>query len=271
MGSVVLKIDELKKDPLIEEWLKTVRAKPNTRKNYISAMALYTELYKMTPEELLEEAETEIMNRVLPRKQKIKFRLSEFQEFLDDSNIAPTSTKSRMIGVRSFYKSFDIPISTLARSDRAAEPLIEHKRIPTKAEIRSHNSRKWFNSTLKNKGMETDFIEFMMGHKLDSTRGAYWFSDPAELKEQYKKIVQYLTISKMVDVVESYEYKKLKTDYEAIKAEKDTFVIERSELNELRKDFEELKKLEQNIPELFQVLIHSPEAMDIMKNLKMKQ
>jgi integrase len=108
--------------------------------------------------------------------------------------------------------------------------------------IRSHNIRKYFNSSLRNAGADTFHTEFFMGHKLDDTQGAYFNPDPKKLREIYQKYVPYLTIEKQLDISESPEYVRIKDENQILQAETARNVVERSELQELRAEVEAEKK-----------------------------
>ncbi len=84
---------------------------------------------------------------------------------------------------------------------------------------RSHNMRRFFNTTLLNNGAQLHFVDFLVGHQLDSTHEAYYRADPASLKEEYQKYVPYLTISKYAVVSDSYEFKLIKDENEDLKAD----------------------------------------------------
>lgn len=43
--------------------------------------------------------------------------------------------------------------------------------------IRSHNMRKFFNTALKNAGMDSERVEYMMGHDIGKTKNAYYRAD----------------------------------------------------------------------------------------------
>lgn len=131
-----MKIAELKKDSIVQEWLKHVRAKPHTQKGYLACLQEYTEFLRMTPTELIEEAEAEYDARVKPRKQKIKGYIIVFREYLENKQLAPLTVENRITGVRSFYKANDIIIPELQRLGETAKPLEVHKKIPTKEVIR---------------------------------------------------------------------------------------------------------------------------------------
>ena len=129
-----MKFSELKGDTYIKNWLSGIRAKPNTREIYTDSMRAYTEFIGRTPEELITQAEEEILSGTLMRKRKIVSDLRDFTEFLDESGIAPMSVKGRLTGVRSFYKYYDIQMPTLPRSS-VTRPQMKHREIPSKEDI----------------------------------------------------------------------------------------------------------------------------------------
>ena len=51
--------EELLQDRTLSNWLRAKRVADNTRRSYLTAMQFYTEFHKMTPTELIEEAEYE--------------------------------------------------------------------------------------------------------------------------------------------------------------------------------------------------------------------
>ncbi|WP_440947894.1 tyrosine-type recombinase/integrase [Methanosarcina sp. T3] len=137
--------------------------------------------------------------------------------------------------------------------------------------IRSHNMRKYFNSALLNAGCDSFMVEYWMGHELDDTRAAYFRASPEKLRDIYKKYIPYLTVQKELDISESPEYQQIKNENMILQAETARHIVERSELQDLRKEMQELKELEKNIPTLLQIVMQSPEAMEIMKNMKSQQ
>lgn len=110
--------------------------------------------------------------------------------------------------------------------------------------IRSHNMRKYFNSALLNAGCDSFHVEFWMGHTLDDTRGAYFRASPEKMREIYAQYVPYLTIQKELDVAESPEYQAIKKENTILQAETARHVVERSELAEMKKELESIKKRE---------------------------
>jgi integrase len=100
--------------------------------------------------------------------------------------------------------------------------------------IRSHNMRKFFNTTLVNAGCGNIYVELWMGHTIDSTKDAYFRPDPHEIVKIYQNYIPYLTISKYLVVSDSDDYKRLKTEKEELERELHTQkLIDERELNEL--------------------------------------
>jgi len=105
--------------------------------------------------------------------------------------------------------------------------------------IRSHNMRKYFNSTLLNNGADSFIVNFWMGHIQDDTKSAYYRASAENgLKETYLKFVPYLTIQKEADVSESPEYQRIKQENQILAAETARHVVERKELQDLREQLQ---------------------------------
>lgn len=107
--------------------------------------------------------------------------------------------------------------------------------------IRSHNMRKFFNTTLKNAGFDSERVEFFMGHTLDGTKGAYYRAEADKLKTLYAAFVPYLTIQRELDVTSSPEYQKLQTENQDLKAAKEFYRAERGELTSIKGEIDALR------------------------------
>lgn len=127
---------ELFADQYIKNWLSGIGAKKTTREGYIDSMRIYTEFLGKTPEQIILESEEDIRKGRLMREKRIFSELREFREHLERSDIAPMSVKSKLTGVRSFYKFYDIILPSLPRSAVNARPLMENRPIPGKEDIR---------------------------------------------------------------------------------------------------------------------------------------
>jgi integrase len=130
-----MKIPELMKEPIIIEWLQTTNAKPNTEKAYLQGMQDYTEYTGKDPDTLLNEAEEDIKAGKLMRQRCIKRDLIGFRKYLQDSGKAPHTIRGRIVGVKSFFESFDIEIPKLPSMGKA-QTLEKNNEIPTKEDLR---------------------------------------------------------------------------------------------------------------------------------------
>jgi integrase len=99
--------------------------------------------------------------------------------------------------------------------------------------IRSHNIRKWFNSTLLNSGMDFFHVELLMGHTLPATQAHYFRAAPEKIKEIYKKYIPYLTIQKELDVAASPEYQEIVRQNEILRTETKRHMVERHEFKDV--------------------------------------
>jgi integrase len=137
--------------------------------------------------------------------------------------------------------------------------------------IRSHNLRKYFYSALLNAGADIFTVDYLAGHVIPDSQAAYFVVNPKSLKETYKKYIPYLTIQKELNVSESPEFLKLKSENETLAREAVRATVERAEIQKLREEIEQIKELDRNTSALMQLLMQSPEAMEIMKNMKSQQ
>ena len=112
--------------------------------------------------------------------------------------------------------------------------------------IRSHTMRKYFYNTMHEAGCKYLNLEFMMGHALNNTQGAYYRPTLDELKTDYLKCYPYLTIQKDLDVSESPEYIKMKQENEVLAREAATATVEREELKRMHTEFE-IQKMKHTI------------------------
>ena len=80
-----------------------------------------------------------------------------------------------------------------------------------------------------------------MGHTLDSTKAAYFRANSEQLRETYSKYIPFLTIQKALDVSESPEYQKIKNENQILVAETVKHVVERKDLQEMRKELDRMK------------------------------
>lgn len=129
-----MRVSELKNNSIIIEWIQTANIKPNTEKAYLQGMQDFTTFTGKNPEMLLDEAEEDIRAGKLMRQRRIKQDLIKFRKYLQDSGKAPYTVKNRMVGVISFFMTFDIEIPKLPRIGKA-KTLEKNKNIPQKEDL----------------------------------------------------------------------------------------------------------------------------------------
>ncbi|WP_292467403.1 tyrosine-type recombinase/integrase [Methanolobus sp.] len=134
--------------------------------------------------------------------------------------------------------------------------------------LRSHNMRKYFNTSLKNEGMDSDLIEYMMGHQLDGSKAAYFEGDPEKLKKIYQKYIPFITIKKELDISESPEYTVIKNENDILRAETAKTIVERHELSELKSENAEIKAELGDMKSLIESAINDKVAELLKKNIK---
>ena len=115
------KIDILKKDDFIIDWLDALEANnasDKTIRNYLFGMQFHTECTEKTPEELILEAEAEIKAGLLGRERSLKRNLIKFLKSLQKRELAPMTIRTHMTGVKSFYKHNEITLpASLPKTD----------------------------------------------------------------------------------------------------------------------------------------------------------
>jgi len=60
-----MKIDDLKLDPIVMEWISIINIKQSTIKSYLFGIQVYTDYTNMTPEQLLDVAESEAHSLII--------------------------------------------------------------------------------------------------------------------------------------------------------------------------------------------------------------
>ncbi len=127
---------ELREEKVIKRWLSGKRATKETVQSYLQSMQMFTDFIGKGPGELLDEAEAEIRAGLLMRERNIDLYLLDFREVQEQKGLSPTSVRTRLAAVCSFYKYYNIPIPSLPKSIQKARPELKRKTIPTKEDIR---------------------------------------------------------------------------------------------------------------------------------------
>lgn len=132
-----MKITELRQDSTVKKWMNNLKPKRNTELAYTQALAAYTENMRLTPKELIDEADKEELNQVRMRDRKIKDRLINFRSSMVNQGLADFTIRGRMGAVRSFYQSFDIELPKLQGERRKARTREENTGIPIKEDLQA--------------------------------------------------------------------------------------------------------------------------------------
>lgn len=72
--------------------------------------------------------------------------------------------------------------------------------LETRCRFHPHALRKFFATTLTNHDCDFLSVEFMLGHRLDRIREAYYKADPERLKMKYRMYMEHLTFTQEIEV-----------------------------------------------------------------------
>jgi site-specific recombinase XerD len=105
---------------------------------------------------------------------------------------------------------------------------------------RSHALRKYFITTIINKTRQHELADYLAGHQNSEVKRAYWKPNPHDMKEQYEKALEFLSLDRArVKVVETDASRELQSQVNELK----------NVINEQKKTIDSLKKFfEGDIP-----------------------
>ena len=133
------------------------------------------------------------LNRRVIRYDKNKRTKSEF-EFIPETSL-----------FRNFYNR-PIQTDSMSRTFQRLNYKAGFEKVNNKIFIRPHSLRQVFASTLEKNKMPHLMTRWLMGHALDHTTFAYFKADPVALKEEYLKVLNYLTTNAVeIKVINQYE------------------------------------------------------------------
>ncbi|HWQ96280.1 MAG TPA: tyrosine-type recombinase/integrase [Candidatus Methylomirabilis sp.] len=113
---------------------------------------------------------------------------------------------------------------------------------------RSHALRKFFTSTLEGAGFPKAKVDFMVGHAVNGVDFAYYFRDPAELKELYIKYLQHITFFDKEIEVRSLDTKDTE-DLNRLKIENEELKSKITQLEEYRNETQQVREREKSVVE----------------------
>lgn len=108
---------------------------------------------------------------------------------------------------------------------------------------RSHGLRKYFISTIINNTGDHILADYLVGHKIDKVKQAYWKADPDKLKAKYMEVVGYLSIDESkFKVFRSEEFKKLTAELKESKKESQNIKNEFRKILLMNLEIDQLKE-----------------------------
>ncbi|MBZ2164494.1 tyrosine-type recombinase/integrase [Methanobacterium spitsbergense] len=93
---------------LIEEWFLKRNISSGTQIAYKRSLKLYTGIINKEVHELIEEAEKQEVKGILFRKRNINIYLLKYRKYLENSELAPSTSNLYFYAIKSFYKAFHI-------------------------------------------------------------------------------------------------------------------------------------------------------------------
>jgi site-specific recombinase XerD len=99
---------------LIDDWFNIKNISSGTQRNYKISLKYFIEIINKSPTKLIEEAEKQKVEDIIPRKRKVNKYLLKFKKFLYDSKLAPSTANLYFYTIKSFYKAFDVSLIDIA-------------------------------------------------------------------------------------------------------------------------------------------------------------
>jgi len=113
-------------EDIISQFLDTIDASKSTRINYEVGLRKFAEFHGMNIMALLEEAEDDVINKVVPRRQRIVKRLTDYNLWLTD-NYSQNSKHVYLAVVKSFYKTYGVTIPRIGKTKQTQRIKPENK------------------------------------------------------------------------------------------------------------------------------------------------
>ena len=120
----------------MDKRLRAAGRKPKTEVSYLTGLVKYMEYTGMRPAEILEEAETEEVQRIPMRKRKSIKQLEGFQEYLEKHGTSPNTARNALNGALSFYRNSYLEIPKLVVGRSTVEPMTKNNKRLTKEDIK---------------------------------------------------------------------------------------------------------------------------------------
>jgi integrase len=130
-------------DNYVKMWFSEIGAEPRTINDFSYSLMLFCEFTGKTPKELIDEADNESNQRIPQRDKQLRRYLRDFPAWLEEDfkgkygrEIAPKTLKTRMTGIRSFYKALGFEVPRNSKKINRAERLPANGEMPTMEMVR---------------------------------------------------------------------------------------------------------------------------------------
>lgn len=131
-----MKYQELMKDPLVKDFLRSRGIRKTTEKLYLFRINRYSKFLGKSPAEFIDEAEEEQDMGIKRRKRRINSYIYDFVELLQLENSSANSIKSIVGTVVSFYRQFDIDTPILRNLVKKENENVSFESLLNKSQIK---------------------------------------------------------------------------------------------------------------------------------------
>ncbi len=110
-------------DPKVTQWFTLIGASEKTKEQYLTYIKLYCETANKTPTQLIDTAIKEFKKGKLPTERQEFEYINKFLSIIDKKGLAPKTKASCIAIVKSFYKAYDIQLTSSFGKNQTTETL----------------------------------------------------------------------------------------------------------------------------------------------------
>jgi integrase len=122
-------------DARVQQWLGLIDAEKATRMTYTTYISAFCECVGKTPTQLIEESIMETKEGKLLSERNTVIYITKFKKWLIESGKAPTTQGVALTSVQSFYRTFDIQLSSVLGRRKKRLPLRENQNFISKDDV----------------------------------------------------------------------------------------------------------------------------------------
>lgn len=100
----------IKTEEIFQEFITDRNIQKETQRNYYKTLKLYSELYNMSLQELIDEADFEEEQGIRAKRRKITKKLKKYRNWLIENNYEVNTIKDYFAKIKTFYRHFEIEI-----------------------------------------------------------------------------------------------------------------------------------------------------------------